>query len=506
MCNRSIGGCRDAKVGVPIVLASHMQTFNPQLQVILKKTVRARDGYVDRFQGAQAEIDLSPYLGETSTVTTQKGINQPAGGFTIRVGDRLYPAQRQVAGAVDSLYALVEPMDVIEIRMRRAPGTGNAPLVMRGLVSTVRESEAMGENGAPQRFVTIQGQDWGKWLQIIQIKYLRGQPVANLMANLTGTLLQTAYGISYVVLPAAEFVTKLINNVVNQFIGELGQPALPPLLVNSAGADANDKVFPQGLQANPQGTIWTYLQRYGNLGPFYEAFIDDDEAGPTLVYRKPHWVDLDGQSLIFPASAGAAFDAIPVPALDILSLDAGRADTDMANWFFVQSPRTSVVTPTDQVLQSLQSDTTLLSGADYANSAAGLYGVRLMEVETNHGAFLQGVRESESKRSELDLTTYLKAQIAYLKASNRDNVVLESGSLVVKGNPALRPGRHLEIDRRGLKYKVYATAVTQTFEPFHSYRTSVQFIRGLGFVERSKRDGSGKDNPYRAMIGRGAYS
>lgn len=480
-------------------------SFNPQLQVILRKTVRARAGTMDRFRGAQAEIDLSPYLGETSTVTTQRGINQPAGGFTIRVGDRLYPAQRQVAGAVDSLYGLVEPMDVVEIRMRRMPGSGRMPLVMRGLVSGIEESEALADNGQPQRFVTVTGQDWGKWLQIIQIKYLRGQNVGDLLSQLSGALLQYRYGIPYISLSGAEFVSKLIGSVVNPYIAGLaGDTFLPQFKVNTAGSDPRDVTFPQGLQANPEGTIWTYLQRHGNLGPFYEAFIDDEEAGPTFVYRKPPFYDLDGQTLIFPSAADALIKKIPVPASDILNLRVARSDADVANWFFVRAGRNDLLQSVDSVLLSMTSDATLLSAADYPNSAANLYGTRLMEVETHHGALAQGAREAEAIRQEADLTAYVKKQIALLKASNRDNVVYESGSMTVKGAPGYRPGRYVEIDRRGMKSSAYVTSVVQTFEPFRSYKALLSLIRGTGFAVRSMRD-SERGHPYRSMIGRGVY-
>jgi hypothetical protein len=74
--------------------------------------------------------------------------------------------------AQDSLYALIEPMDMIEIRAARRPdkfaGT-KLPLIMRGFVSSVRRSESMGEDGTPNRTIMIQGQDSGKLLQMFAI-------------------------------------------------------------------------------------------------------------------------------------------------------------------------------------------------------------------------------------------------------------------------------------------------------------------------------------------------
>lgn len=479
-------------------------TYNPQIQVLLRKTVRARSGVEDRFRGEAAVIDLSPYLGEGSSVSTQRGINQPAGGFSIRVGDRLYPAMKQVPGAVDSLYALVEPMDVIEIRMRRGAGSGKLPLVMRGLVSDVRSDEAMGGDGRPSRTVTITGQDWGKWLQIIQIKYLRGQPIKASLEQMTQALLETRYGIPYIIQPAGRFVESLINKVVNRHIrgdaDDRDDSPLLPFLVDVSGADDSDVVSPIGMQSNPQGTMWTYLQQYGNLGPFYEVMIDDLEAGPTLIYRKPVHQKLGNTGGVF---GDVSTTTHIVPAADVVSISSSRTDADVANWYFVRAPRSDLLTSIDQVLFSQTGGD--LSTSDYPNSAGAIYGSRLMEVETQHGALLQGEKSEKLAKSQDSLTDYTRQQIKYLQDSNKDNVVFERGSMTCKGNEAIKPGSFFSLSRRGLVTDGYITSVTQTFDPFKAFVTSVQFIRGNGFYNRSKRDGSGRENPYRSLIGGGVY-
>lgn len=479
-------------------------TYNPQVQLILRKTVRAHAGVEDRFGGGSAVIDLSPYLGEGSSITTQRGINQPAGSFSIRVGDRLYPALKQAPGAVDSLYALVEPMDVIEIRMRRTPGSGPTPLVMRGLVSDVRSDAAMSEDGKPMRTVTITGQDWGKWLQIVQIKYLRGQSIADLLSQMTGTLLETRYGIRYMVSEAGVFVNELITKVVNPFIVAASADAsasLPPFVVDVSGADSGDMVSPINAQASPQGSLWTYLQQYGNLGPFYEAMIDDLESGPTLVYRKPPYLALGTQTPIFPDSSPTRF---PVASEDVVSLSVSRSDADVANWYFVRAPHMDMQQPIDQILQSQTG--AQLSLANYPNSAASIYGVRMMEVETQHGVLPKGEKAAVITPDQNALTGYTMRQIKYLQDSNQDNIAFEQGSIVFKGNEAVKPGTYFDLDRNGMVSDGYITSVTQTFEPFRSFKTSVRFIRGNGWANRSKMDASGNKNPYRALIGKGVYS
>jgi hypothetical protein len=89
---------------------------DPQISVVLKKNIgRANIGgdiaASQRFQGTARTIDLMPWLGDAGGVKTSKSVRQPAGMFSIVLADRMEESER------DSLYAAIEPMDVVEIRM-----------------------------------------------------------------------------------------------------------------------------------------------------------------------------------------------------------------------------------------------------------------------------------------------------------------------------------------------------------------------------------------------------
>jgi hypothetical protein len=127
----------------------------PEFRVMLYKTMARRmvtgnDGRnvpsSERFSGGSRVIDLTPFFGDGSSLETSKSVRQPAGQWAMVAVDQMD------ADKLDSLYGLVEPMDVIEIRMRHRPdpvATGMAPpVVMRGFVSSVRRSMSMGANGA----------------------------------------------------------------------------------------------------------------------------------------------------------------------------------------------------------------------------------------------------------------------------------------------------------------------------------------------------------------------
>ena len=96
---------------------------------------------------------------------------------------------------------------------------------------------------------------------------------------------------------------------------------------------------------------------------------------------------------------------------------------------------------------------------------------------------------------------WLAQRRSVLQEMNRDNVVLESGSMTLKGNERLRIGTYLNLKRGSLESKYYLTGVTQQFSPFSEFTTAVTFIRGTGFLERSKAEASpylaeGRSGPY----------
>ncbi len=101
--------------------------YTPQIRVALVKTVN-RINVLSSFGHASknAFIDLTPNLNEGSSVTVTKAVNSPGNSFTIRMGDQL------VRNYGDSLYSIIEPMDVMLIYMSRI---GEPQIVMRGIVT-----------------------------------------------------------------------------------------------------------------------------------------------------------------------------------------------------------------------------------------------------------------------------------------------------------------------------------------------------------------------------------
>ena len=132
-----------------------VRSATPRLSVILYKTIgrESIDGQRAvsvRYKGKSERIDLTPFLDDGSVVRTTKDIREPAGAFSITLFDKpqtalapLSVSEEGMALHLESIYGLIEPMDMVEIRMWNGLGTAPSPypIVMRGFVSSVRRSE-----------------------------------------------------------------------------------------------------------------------------------------------------------------------------------------------------------------------------------------------------------------------------------------------------------------------------------------------------------------------------
>jgi hypothetical protein len=345
--------------------------------------------------------------------------------------------------------------------------------------------------------VVISGQDWGKFLQIIVDKKIRGNPLGT--DWLSNMVMQTHYGIPVAIMSAPDLIQQCVEKIANPFIKKFSDTgAIVPFLSDVSGADPTDEAMMQGYYSNPMGTLWDFIKKYGDLGPFYEMFIDDTEQGPVLVYRKPPF--LAGTTSIY----GTQFEAVNVESSQVQRLRASRSDADVANYVWVDHPRTAQLTAMDLNLMSFGQDPATLL-LDTPNSSRTLYGVRTLELTSQHGVILQAAPEAIFKQSKSSFLAYMKEKLRKLKLANQDNVVLESGTMVIAGNEKVKVGRVLVIQRGRFIGTYYATSVTHTFNPFQSFMTTVQFVRGTGFDNRSRNEATGVPNPYLQEIGHGPY-
>uniref|UniRef100_A0AAU6W215 Virion structural protein n=1 Tax=Pseudomonas phage Touem01 TaxID=3138548 RepID=A0AAU6W215_9VIRU len=491
-----------------------MKVYQPQFEVTITKTVNRKtvDGSTPtstRFQGANGRLNLRKWLGDQSSVNVVKGIKDPAGGFSITIPD--IPTE---TGGLDSLYGVIEPMDLVEIKAQHKPTGFNGnkiPTIMRGFVSRVSRHEEILPDGKPARSITIHGQDYGKIWQIIQIfygpSYIFGEDI------LSAFKLMDKFGSGFKnALTNVEFLQLAIEKIVNPFLEKL----LPkgsgfPMIKVNAHQVVTASVGIAGIQT-AEGNIYQLLRNHLDVGPFNELYINEDDNGVYCMYRQNPALDLKGNRIdpdvtgVPSGSYLASYDAtslgmIDLPDEDIMSMDVSRSDGGVGNYYWVDAPSFSL--NSDTLMRQLgysSEERDTVDQSKYPNSSAELYGTRLMWLNTNLGGpkitnVKSGLSEQEHEQRDTNLFDWLKNRRKFLVAQNKDNSILESGTMRIKGNERIRAGNYIRLRRGTFVAIYYVVAVSHQLLPFRGFYTTLTLERGLGFANRIKM-ADGVDSPY----------
>ena len=479
-----------------------IRTSQPVFRVTLIKTIRRRNNQSERYSGLGKSLDLTPILDEYSSVITRKNITQPLGSFTITLPDKAI--QPEQGAFQDSLYGWIEPMDVIEIRMGRDlylkdRSTNDIPIVMRGFVSSIRKGAAMAGDGKPIRTIIIDGHDYGKLLNIIQIFYQNAYGIG--LDLLTAFKMTTNQDIRFAEFTTAGFIQEVLAKVVNPHLQKLQNDSAldftPRILPDTAGVK-DGIVQPYGFQ-NYEGTIWTLMRQQSDRF-WNELFIEDREDGVYLVCRQMPFKDIDGRYIDDAVAPGH----VDIEYKHVDSLSVGRSDHNLANYYWVGAPRSLLNSQSTVQMEAYRvADDFYIK--DYPNCDVDLYGIRKMQVNTEQGPGVPGLDEAEHEEAKKTMDTWTNQRVQRLIKFNRDNVLFEDGQATLRGDEAIRAGRYLRFrigtQKAGYTAEYYCIGVIQELLPLRSWVSRVELIRGTGYIERSKMNGS----PYLAERGAGAY-
>lgn len=487
-----------------------MKAYQPKIEALLIKSRRRKEVFaglpVGQKQSWVGGVDLTEWLGESGGIRLMKGIRDPAGAFSITLSDRPHKH------TLDTLVALIEPMDVIEFRMAHDPSeyaksnNGKLPIVMRGLVSDVRRSMTMGADGRPSRTVTVTGQDWGKLLQILRIIYLNNVALGDNILTTYKFFEKYSAG-QPKQKPVADFIADVLKGFLNPYLADLaGQNSGGNTIGTTVGAmtaevTAKGLVDAPGVSSWPGGSLHQMLSFFGDVGPFNELYTEDREDDVCLVLR-PNPFELPDGTMIQsgvkrrPYSVVAKWQPGDVPDLtisdaEIVAENLGRSDAGVANVFWVTSKAFALNNDGTMRLsaQDGQSENYLL--LDYLNSKASVFGIRKMEVESNLGdpRLLGGDGQKEAAVSTDQITyrDWIGERRATLAKQNQDNAVFEQGSFRLRGNERLRAGMYLTITRGDFQPRYYVTRVEHEYSPFRGFFTTAHVERGTGYVLRQQR-------------------
>ena len=473
-----------------------MRLYEPKVEVRLVKAFSrgeiVPDVPVAARYGSLRAIDLTPYLGEAGGVRTSKSVREPAGGFTVTLADRAHEA------IYETLYALIEPMDLIEIRMAHdpveyaKPGQGyRPPVVMRGLVSSVTRNEVM-SGGKPSRSVTIAGQDFGKILQIIQIFFLDNSAVGdNLLTELRYFQKYAEVGEAKI-RSAKEFVESVLANVINPYLKRMTSLAdgrsVSAEVINewSSSVTIEGVVSPSSVALLTDVSLHQFLSRLLDIGPFNELFVEDLEDGVRLVVRPAPFLDASSQPI-----QGVRADGLALTSEDVVSMSLSRTDAGVANYFWVQNTPWAIYSNEDAKRAASYGAQDSFIKFDYLNSEDARFGVRKMEVSTtllpDDAAPSDSAKRAAVRAEAVKTGNWLERRRRLLADINKDNVIFEHGSLRVRGNERIKAGMQVFVERGQTSYGTfYVTKVDHEFVPFQGFYSTLTVERGTSFIERSQ--------------------
>jgi hypothetical protein len=482
-----------------------MKTYQPKIRAFLVKVVNRKEvapgmaAASDRY-AANAGFELTDYLGQNGGIRLAKGVREPAGAFSVTLSDRPHST------LLDTIYSLIEPMDMIEFRVAHDPyeyanpGEGyKLPIVMRGLVSNISRSESM-QGGRPVRNVTVSGQDFGKVLQMIQIFYQRGAVVGEYVLNELGFFQKYLSSGDAKHMPAAEFVLKVVEKVA--------APYLARMLVSTKAAEVGaQKLDWWGVKATIPGTVspfaaaslydislYQMLVSLLDIGPLNELFIQDEPQGIALVAR-PAPLKTVGGKWIQKGSDGkdATTESITLRSEDVMSISVSRSDSGVANYYWVENERWLFQQGATARMAAMGSSPDTYVKFGYPNCDASIYGIRKMEIGVTLGPpdylALDGAKETELNQQTGTFSDWLESRRNILSEINKDNVVFEHGVISVRGNERLKAGMYVTLLRGvgQVASEYYITRVEHDFRPMQGYFTTLHVERGTSFIERAAR-------------------
>jgi hypothetical protein len=309
---------------------------------------------------------------------------------------------------------------------------------------------------------------------------------------------------------APDFVRQMVNLVLNKhlsgFIPE--KSPMPRQIFADKFITVKRGTINNSFQSR-EGSLYDIVRDYADVGIWNELYLQDFEDGVHAIYRAVPAMHIskpkNGRSLIQDDAVEPEYCDIQDSRISQISVE--RSDETVANFYWVNNSRYDLIDDIYRKLFAISGDK--VTANNYPNASPEFYGVRPMYAETKQaGDNVQSgtgnLKTEEQENRSKEVEAWIDYRRRMMLEMNKDNVVLERGSLSVKGGPmrnngteALKAGDYINVQIGKTKASAYVTQVTDDFMPFRSYTTSIVFERGLGFVERAAMEG-GRQSPWLA--------
>ena len=415
--------------------------------------------------------DLTHHLGDLGAVRARKSLYAPMGEVHINFPD--LPTQQR-----DSLYGVIPVMAPLRVEIKRDGGEW-AP-ILRGFVRAVGRSEQVSGDGRVQRMVTVTAHDCGAAFIMENIhKYNSWQNQGAAYPR------QVAWFMDWVSnknselyspgLAVDQFIKAVAVGSTDGILKAAGYQWGAPLITVTKGY-----VLPHAVQSN-DGPVWEILSRYSDP-PWNELFVREGKDNPELVFRPTPWVTAEGEVLASLIGESIRIDdPIPIRMGDVLSLNAMRDDAEVTNHIWIESPAAQtmgLVQATDLPGGIVRPDTREQFGDRRPSSLA----TQLLPTD-------DATDPSRDRDAMwMDFKGWILGRRNWALKANALNHQTERGTLVIRGNPAIRVGDYIQVQRGGqaLAWYAYVTEVSHDYQPFRRYVTQVAYIRGTQWLKRQQ--------------------
>lgn len=453
------------------------------------------------FRPGHPPLDMRPYL---LYVDVAKDMSQPAGTWELHLAYAPDAPTGSKRTAPKALIDHIEPNDYVTIHIQNKPG--EVGYWMRGFIDNAELDEDAGSTGGDmQRYILLNGRDYGGLLQNFQISYIdSGQDIARTM---TGANLARALGYKDNLLRsmgAAEFVRGITEKILdanhitnmrvyNTYIEDVKTGINVP---HYFGANTTN----QTLQMY-SGTL-DDLIRQVQSPPWAEYFVRDDEDGPRLYYRMAPYLTWDGH-FGWDTAAQTDLRIVSVSPREVMTSSLARSQNEVWTYFL-----TTPTVPSAQDLGTAIVGTGTAQGKGlgnpYYDGAAGSgldwrsrqFGFRPLEPQSpwilgdpQAQGFVPFQTDPSSGLGTTQWWTLLTKMNLWLVHTMGHNEELKSGTLVSRGCHGVRIGDYIHYQRdpsvpgdyiyvQGVELEWSSSGIAQQQGPDNPIVETLTLVRG----------------------------
>lgn len=349
--------------------------------------------------------------------------------------------------------------DLVKIRMCRPPEEMRT--VMIGLIDDVRNRVVIGQDGKPERVITVTGRGMVKAFMEFDVGIVSDGGEAAIDLNGNFGWVDAVLGTSVVGSNPDVIIQNVIDNIVNEYVKYTWSDKNTfETIVNYHLTARPDLVLVDGTSiVSYQGDLWGFFKTIAEP-PFQELYWEVDMDKLKMILRPTPFSENGWKTL----------RDFTITDADIVMDETGRSDVETYSLYSVGAKAMFVGGDTNQMLGVKP-----IWNEDYSDK----YGIRRLHTETAYTSIAE-------KSDGADMVDTIVSMSTDLYNWNIKNNSMYNGVLVVKGSNQYKVGCKItyKSDEDGTELTYYIRSVTQNFVNFGSWVTQLEVTRGIEEKDR----------------------